>query len=199
MELSEKIQMLRKERGLTQEQFAEQLFVSRTAVSKWETGRGMPSMESLKMIAELYGITLDELLRAEEVIAVAANENREAINHFEARTEGFCNIAALLGLFLPLYRVELEQIYYSVPLYQYKGWLAILYWIFPLATAMLGVAQIGINRDEREKVREIISILGMVLNAAGILLMILSGQPYPAAIYFVLFLLKIAVKRRIKN
>ncbi len=40
MELSEKIQKLRKERGLTQEQFAEQLFVSRTAVSKWETGRG---------------------------------------------------------------------------------------------------------------------------------------------------------------
>lgn len=38
MELSEKIQKLRKERGLTQEQFAEQLFVSRTAVSKWETG-----------------------------------------------------------------------------------------------------------------------------------------------------------------
>ena len=38
MELSEKIQKLRKERGLTQEQFAEQLLVSRTAVSKWETG-----------------------------------------------------------------------------------------------------------------------------------------------------------------
>ena len=50
MELSEKIQKLRKEHNLTQEQLAEQLFVSRTAVSKWETGRGMPSMESLQMI-----------------------------------------------------------------------------------------------------------------------------------------------------
>ena len=61
MELSEKIQKLRKERGLTQEQFAEQLFVSRTAVSKWETGRGTPSMESLQLIAKFFGITLDEL------------------------------------------------------------------------------------------------------------------------------------------
>lgn len=51
MELSEKIQKLRKEHNMTQEQFAEKLFVSRTAVSKWETGRGMPSMESLQMIA----------------------------------------------------------------------------------------------------------------------------------------------------
>ena len=45
MELSEKIQKLRKEHNMTQEQFAEKLFVSRTAVSKWETGRGMPSMK----------------------------------------------------------------------------------------------------------------------------------------------------------
>ena len=57
MELSEKIQKLRKERGLTQEQFAEQLFVSRTAVSKWETDRGTPSIESLQMIAKLCGVT----------------------------------------------------------------------------------------------------------------------------------------------
>ena len=59
MELSEKIQKLRKEHNLTQEQLAEQLFVSRTAVSKWETGRGMPSMESLQMIAKIFNITLE--------------------------------------------------------------------------------------------------------------------------------------------
>ena len=80
MELSEKIQKLRKEHNLTQEQLAELLFVSRTAVSKWETGRGMPSMESLQMIARLFNITLDDLLRAEEVITIAENENKENIS-----------------------------------------------------------------------------------------------------------------------
>ena len=80
MELSEKIQKLRKEQGMTQEQFAERLFVSRTAVSKWETGRGMPNMESLQMIARVCGITLDELLRAEEVITIAEQENQENLN-----------------------------------------------------------------------------------------------------------------------
>ena len=81
MELSEKIQKLRKDRDLTQEQLARQLYVSRTAVSKWETGRGIPSMESLQMIARFFEITLDELLGAEEIITLAEQENRGAICH----------------------------------------------------------------------------------------------------------------------
>ncbi len=46
MEFSDKLQQLRKQNNLTQEQPAEQLFVSRTAVSKWESGRGYPNIES---------------------------------------------------------------------------------------------------------------------------------------------------------
>ena len=127
MELSEKIQKLRKERGLTQEQFAEQLFVSRTAVSKWETGRGTPSMESLQMIAKFFDITLDELLRAEDIITIAENENKENISRFACYIDGIFNITAVVGLLLPLYKVEQNNLFYSVPLYQFKGWLAILY------------------------------------------------------------------------
>ena len=50
MEFCEKLQLLRKQNGLTQEQLAGRLFVSRTAVSKWESGRGYPNLESLKDI-----------------------------------------------------------------------------------------------------------------------------------------------------
>ena len=51
MEFSEKLQELRKNKNLTQEQLAEMLFVSRTAISKWESGRGYPSIDSLKEIS----------------------------------------------------------------------------------------------------------------------------------------------------
>ena len=54
MEFHEKLQELRKIRGLTQEELAEALFVSRTAISKWESGRGYPSIDSLKEIIYVF-------------------------------------------------------------------------------------------------------------------------------------------------
>lgn len=58
MEFCEKLQELRKKRGLTQEELAEQLYVSRTAISKWESGRGYPSIDSLKAIAKFFSVSL---------------------------------------------------------------------------------------------------------------------------------------------
>ena len=66
MEFCEKLQKLRKQRGLTQEELAGALYVSRTAVSKWESGRGYPSLDSLKAIAAFFSVTVDELLTADE-------------------------------------------------------------------------------------------------------------------------------------
>ena len=62
MEFHEKLQELRKSRSLTQEELAEALFVSRTAVSKWESGRGYPGIDSLKEIARFFSVTVDELI-----------------------------------------------------------------------------------------------------------------------------------------
>ena len=76
MEFNEKLQELRKARGLTQEELAEALFVSRTAISKWESGRGYPSIDSLKQIANYFSISIDELLSGERLITIAENENR---------------------------------------------------------------------------------------------------------------------------
>ena len=56
MEFHKKLQQLRKEKGLTQEELAQVLFVSRTAISKWESGRGYPSIDSLRMIAKFFDV-----------------------------------------------------------------------------------------------------------------------------------------------
>ena len=62
MSLSENLQRLRKEKGLSQEDVAQKLFVSRQSVSKWENGNAEPGVENLKALARLYGVTLDELM-----------------------------------------------------------------------------------------------------------------------------------------
>ena len=162
MELSEKIQKLRKEHNMTQEQFAEKLFVSRTAVSKWETGRGMPSMESLQMIAKLFHITLDDLLSTEEIVVIAERENKENIKRFASYMDGIINLAALLALLLPLYKMEDNGFFYSVPLYQLGGWQGCVFWIAPIIMMLCGIVELLLIGREQEKLIRIISAVGTI-------------------------------------
>ncbi len=97
MEFNEKLQELRKNKGLTQEELAEKLFVSRTAISKWESGRGYPSIDSLKERARYFSVTIDELICPEEILS-AAEEEKQAL---AGRTISFIsNTLDLLTAFL---------------------------------------------------------------------------------------------------
>ena len=103
MEFHEKLQQLRKQKKLTQEQLAEQLFVSRTAVSKWESGRGYPNLESLKCISRLFSISIDELLSNNELIELAETENRSNINKVSSLVFGALDLISVAFLFMPLF------------------------------------------------------------------------------------------------
>ena len=80
MEFNEKLQHLRKQNNMTQEQLAEKLYVSRAAVSKWESGKGYPNIESLKAISKLFSVSIDDLLSGNELLTLAETENRTNIN-----------------------------------------------------------------------------------------------------------------------
>lgn len=67
MKLDEKLVSLRKEKGLTQLKVAEELDISRQAISRWESGVAMPSTENLRRISELYRVPLDYLIN-EDII-----------------------------------------------------------------------------------------------------------------------------------
>lgn len=62
MTIGEKLKICRKKAGLSQEQLADKLCVSRQAVTKWETDKGLPNIESLQAIARLFGVSVDYLL-----------------------------------------------------------------------------------------------------------------------------------------
>ena len=61
MSFGEQLSSVRRRSGLTQEQFAEQLQVSRQAVSKWESGRGYPEMEKILYICNRYQVTIADM------------------------------------------------------------------------------------------------------------------------------------------
>ena len=78
--LSEKIRELRRKSGLSQEELADKLDVSRQAVSKWETGSAVPTTETLVQLADFFGVSLDFLLRdnAPEMPGVLLSPKRSA-------------------------------------------------------------------------------------------------------------------------
>lgn len=77
MSLAEKIVSLRKQKGLTQMDLAEQLNVSRQAISRWEVGAAVPSTDNLKVLGELYGVPVDYLLNDDTTEAIQSTREAE--------------------------------------------------------------------------------------------------------------------------
>ncbi len=85
MKFSEKLKKLRQEKNLTQDDLAEKIFVTRTAISKWETDNGYPSIESLKLLAKLFSTTIDDLISEEDIkIKEDLELKNSKINHYIA-------------------------------------------------------------------------------------------------------------------
>ena len=76
MEFSEKLRQLRNEKGISQTKLAADIHISRSAVAKWENGLGLPNDDSLKMLADYFGISIDELIpnKSSEEIFVSKNK-----------------------------------------------------------------------------------------------------------------------------
>ena len=141
MEFHEKLQELRKSRQLTQEELAQALFVSRTAISKWESGRGYPSIESLKAISNYFSISIDDLLSAEKLITIAKQENESNLNYMSNFIFAICDILFFLLIIFPLYPKAMNGFIYSVNLFEYKDIAStylILYWFIFVSFILLG-------------------------------------------------------------
>ncbi len=188
MEFHEKLQELRKQKGLTQEELAQALFVSRTAISKWESGRGYPNIESLKAIAKFYGITIDALLSGEEALSLAEEEKKHTASQFMDLIFGLLDLSAVLFLFLPLFgqtgangiqAVSLTALTAVTPLL--KG----CYFILVTGLIVCGLLTLALQKFPVN-----LRKLSFLLNSLGAFLLIISTQPYAAALLFLFLLIK---------
>ena len=191
MEFHEKIQILRKNRGMTQEELAEALFVSRTAVSKWESGRGYPSIDSLKEISGFFSITIDDLLSGEKLLSIAEREKQFGIRRVCELLFGMTDLFSLLLIVLPLYPKTVNGYIYSVSLSAYTEATTLnrmAYWILFLALILTGILKILLNTTEKKQ--DAVTTCSMVLGALTVLLLALAGETYAVAMAFLLLLVK---------
>lgn len=192
MEFNEKLQELRKARSLTQEELAEALFVSRTAVSKWESGRGYPNLDSLKEISRFFSVSIDDLICSEEIISAAEDEKKECIDKYVSLICSTLDILPVLLLFMPVFGNGTDDPS-SVSLYAITGisvWIKIVFGVLIGITVLNGICGVIISRFDKPVWDHHRLVTGIVLSIAGAAVFILTRQPYAGIIYLIILVLK---------
>ena len=193
MEFNEKLQELRKQRGLTQEELAEKLYVSRTAISKWESGRGYPNIESLKAIAKLFSVTVDELLSTDEMLTIAEEDGKRKEKHFRDLIYGLLDICIAMLLFLPFFAEKADGAIQSVSLITLGGvqpYLKIACLAAVIAMTVMGILTLALQNCQAMAWVKSKTTVSLTLGAILVLLFMISSHPYAAVFAFVLLAIK---------
>jgi transcriptional regulator with XRE-family HTH domain len=191
MEFHEKLQQLRKQNGLTQEALAEHLHVSRTAVSKWESGRGFPGIESLKAIAKFFDVSLDELLSGEEILNIAESDHKEKRKMIRDLVFGLLDWGMALLLVLPFFGEETDGLIRGTSLLSIMSlqpYMKLVFFIMVLANVAFGILLLILQNCRKTLWLRCKHPVSLCFSALIVCLFMISRQPY-AAIYAFLFLL----------
>lgn len=193
MEFNEKLQELRRQRGVTQEELAASLFVSRTAISKWESGRGYPNIESLKAIAKYYSVSVDELLSPDEILTIAEADGRQKEGNFRDLLYGLLDICSVMLIFLPMFAERAGDTVYSVSLLNLTAinpYLLSAFYSLVIASGVLGVVTLALQNCQRYFWLRSKAAISLSLGALQVLAFSLSLQPYATAFAFALLSIK---------
>lgn len=190
MEFNEKLQELRKTKGLTQEELAKALYVSRTAVSKWEMGRGYPNIDSLKAIAKLFSVTIDELLSGEELLTIVSENNKQKEKTTRDLVYGLLDFSIVVLFFLPFFGEKVNGVIRSVSLLslvEISSYLRIIYIAFVVGIAVYGILTLVLQNFNQTFWVQNKDKISLILNIVGALIFTISSQPY-AAVFLSIFL-----------
>ena len=193
MEFNKKLQELRKMRGLTQEELASSLYVSRTAISKWESGRGYPSIDSLKAIAKFFSITLDELLSTDEILTIAKEDNEKKEKKFRDLVYGLMDVCMSLLLFLPFFASRKDGEVLSSSLIALDGvqpYLKAAYFVAVIGAVLVGIISLSLQGCQAKAYLKYKNTISILLGVAAVLLFVISSQPYAAIFSFALLIIK---------
>jgi transcriptional regulator with XRE-family HTH domain len=192
MEFNEKLQELRKSRSLTQEELAEALFVSRTAISKWESGRGYPSIDSLKVISHYFSVTIDDLICSEEMISVAENEKKEFADKSLSLICNAMDILLAILLFIPAFGngPASSETVSLFGLTRISLWVEIVYIVIISITILNGICGVIISSLNKPVWNRHRLVTGIVLSIFAVIVFIATRQPYAGIVCFAFLVIK---------
>lgn len=194
MEFNEKLLELRKQKGLTQEELAASVYVSRTAISKWESGRGYPNIDSLKAIAKFFGVTMDDLLSGDELLTIAETDNKQKEKHVRDLVFGLLDVGTAMFFFLPFFGQKANGDIQAVSLLSLVGiepYLQVIYYVVVLGLTLWGILTLALQNCHHVFWERSNRITSVAINVVGVLVFILSQQPYVSVFVFLFLLIKV--------
>lgn len=203
MEFNEKLQSLRKGKGLTQEELAEVLYVSRTAISKWESGRGYPSIDSLKDISKFFSVSIDDLLSGEKLISLAEKENKSNIRNICDLLFGIVDLCSFILVVLPLYPNMIDGFVYSVNLLNYTQTTMLnrtICLIVFMSLVIIGAVKVTLARIKAEKYSKILIKISVIISALTVIFLAITREVYAVVVVFLLLIIKgIIIFKRVQH
>ena len=193
MEFHEKLQELRKKKGITQEELAEALYVSRTAVSKWESGRGYPNIDSLKEISKFFSVSIDELLSSENLLSIAEKENKSNIRSICDLLFGVVDLFHIILIILPLYPNTIEGYVYSVNFLHYTQvpqFTKIICSVIFVMLIVSGVAKVALTRLKIEKGNKLLTEISIIISVLMVIVLAVAREVYAIVLAFLLLVVK---------
>ena len=179
---------------MTQEELAEALYVSRTAISKWESGRGYPNIESLKDIATYFSVSIDDLLSGEKVLSMAEKENKENLRRLCDLLFSVVDLCSLLLMVLPLYPYNLGEQIVSVNLFVYEDKAPVFRFLYVGLFGLLmavGIVKLIQNRLEKDHYRKQMTCGSIILGIITVFVLALTRETYAVTVAFVLLVVKV--------
>ena len=192
MEFKEKLRELRKAASLTQEELAEALYVSRTAVSKWESGRGYPSIDSLKELSRFFRVSIDELIGLDEVIVAAEVDKREFAGRCSSLICGMLDVLLALLLFIPAFGNGPDDPS-AVSVHALSGvtpWVKCAFAAIIAATVFCGLCEVLASNFGKPSCGGALRVVGVTLSVACVAVFIAARQPYAGIFSFTLLVTK---------
>lgn len=182
MEFSDKLKQLRKSKGITQEELANNVFVSRSVIAKYESGNIMPTRENAEKLAVFFGVKLSYLIDEEEQVKMSLDEirNRKKLLNIISIIGLIMNLIYSIICFIPIFPILLYA--NPVPVYDYESIISATFKYynpvglitFLLCIVNLIIFAVSVISTKHKKASQVRKNLPIVLLIISVFLIILS-------------------------
>lgn len=193
MEFNEKLQELRKNRGMTQEELANELYVSRTAISKWESRKGYPNIDSLRAISKFFSVSLDDLLSGEEILDAAETELETKVHKLKDIIFGTLDCSLSMLFFFPFFGQERGGVIEEVSLInltECEPYIKVPYMIGLISIVLWGFLTLALQNCNNRIWLQNKSKISLLLSVLLTMFFIMSTEPYAAVLTFLFLIIK---------